>query len=159
LRRHIVAMPAPPEDVEVDWLPGTSMMIRREVFDAGVYFDEEFFLYFEEVDFAREMRRAGFRAYYVADAPIIHIGSVSTGVGDLSRPLPGYWFESRHRYFTKHHGRGYAAACDAAWVLGHQAFLIKQTLLGRSRATRPNLFRDFVRASLRQLRNGKRSEA
>jgi GT2 family glycosyltransferase len=97
LRRYIVSIPDPGEDIEVDWLPGTSMLIRRAVFDAGVYFDEDFFLYFEEVDFARELRRAGFRAYYVANAPIIHIGAVSTGIGDLKRPLPEYWFQSRHR--------------------------------------------------------------
>jgi N-acetylglucosaminyl-diphospho-decaprenol L-rhamnosyltransferase len=159
LRRYIVSMPDPKQDTEVDWLAGTSLLIRRAVFDAGVYFDEKFFLYFEEVDFARELSRAGFRAHNVADAPIIHIGSVSTGVGDMSRPLPKYWFESRHRYFLKHHGRGYTAACDAAWLLGHQAFLVKQTLLGRSRIIRPRLLRDFLRASLRQLREGGRRAA
>ena len=159
LRRYVVSIPDPERDTEVDWLAGTSLMIRRAVFEAGLFFDEKFLLSFEEVDFAREMLRAGFRSYYVADAPIIHIGSVSTGVADMNRRLPAYWFESRHRYFLKHHGPGYTAACDAAWLLGHQAFLIKQTLLRRPRLIRPHLLRDFLRASLRQFREGPRQEA
>jgi GT2 family glycosyltransferase len=129
------------------------MLIRRAVFEAGVYFDEGFFLYFEEVDFARELRRAGFRAYYVANAPISHIGSVSTGLGDPKRRLPDYWFDSRHRYFVKHHGQAYAAACDAAWVVGYPLYLLKRALLRRDDPLRPHFMRDFVRASFRNLRS------
>lgn len=159
LRRYIVAIPDPGRDTPVDWLAGTSLLIRRAVFDAGIYFDESFFLYFEEIDFARELLAAGFRSYYVADAPIVHIGSASTGVGDMNRPLPTYWFDSRHRYFLKHHGRAYTAACDVAWLLGHQTFLIKQMLLRRPPTIRPRLLRDFLAASLRQLRERGHSTA
>jgi GT2 family glycosyltransferase/serine acetyltransferase len=149
LRRHIVAMLPPATDQDVDWLPGTSMLIRRQVFDGGVFFDEGFFLYFEEVDFARELRRAGWRACYVADAPIKHIGSVSTGLAEQSRRLPDYWFDSRHRYFLKHHGRAYTAAADAAWIAGYLVFLLKRATLGRSDVLRRRLLRDFLRSTVR----------
>jgi N-acetylglucosaminyl-diphospho-decaprenol L-rhamnosyltransferase len=151
LRGHMISMPTPTQNLEVDWLPGTSMLIRREVFDRGVFFDEDFFLYFEEVDFARRMRDAGLRAYYVADAPITHIGSVSTGLAEQSRPLPDYWFDSRHRYFLKHHGAAYTAASDAAWVAGHLAFRLKRALLRRPDVLRHRLLRDFIRAGFREL--------
>lgn len=149
LRRHIVAMVPPASDQEVDWLPGTSMLIRRQVFEGGVFFDEGFFLYFEEVDFAREVRQAGWRACYVADAPIKHIGSVSTGLAEQSRRLPDYWFDSRHRYFLKHHGRTYTAAADAAWVAGYLVFLLKRATLGRSDVLRRRMLRDFLRSTVR----------
>jgi len=149
LRRHAVVLPVPPADQEVDWLPGTSMVIRRAVFDRGVYFDEGFFLYFEEVDFARRLRAAGFRAYFVADAPVDHLGSVSTGLGEVERRLPDYWFDSRHRYFRKHHSATYAVAADVGWMLGYAIFRAKRAALGQSGARRPRLLRDFLRASAR----------
>ena len=41
----------------VDWVAGACMIIRREVFDAVGLMDEEYFLYFEEVDFCLQARR------------------------------------------------------------------------------------------------------
>jgi GT2 family glycosyltransferase/serine acetyltransferase len=158
LRESIVALPVPTADLEVDWLPGTSMFIRRAVFDRGVFFDEGFFLYYEEIDFARELRKAGFRAYFVADAPITHIGSVSTGLGE-GRRLPDYWFDSRHRYFLKHHPGAYAAIADAAFVLGHLIFLAKRAALRQRGALPPRLLRDFLRASFRELLRAGRAPA
>ena len=152
LKRYVVSPPVPSSSVEVDWLPGTSMLIRRGVFEAGVFFDEEFFLYYEEVDFARQVWEAGFRAYFVADAPITHIGSYSTGLADMQKPIPLYCYDSRHRYFTKHHGRTYAVACDAAWVLGHMVFRFKNFALRRNEPRRPRLLRDFVITSLKFVR-------
>jgi N-acetylglucosaminyl-diphospho-decaprenol L-rhamnosyltransferase len=154
LRRYMIPMPPPNEDREVDWLPGTSMLIRAAVFEGGTFFDEDFFLYFEEVDFARQLRQGGWRSYFVAGAPITHIGSVSTGLAEQGRRLPDYWFDSRHRYLRKHHSGAYTAAADLAWLAGHLVFLSKRAALGRSYALRRNLMRDFLRASARQLARG-----
>jgi GT2 family glycosyltransferase/serine acetyltransferase len=156
LREHIVAMPVPAADELVDWLPGTSMFIRRAVFEDGLYFDEGFFLYFEEVDFARRLRDAGWRASFVADAPISHVGSVSTGLGERTRRLPDYWFDSRHRYFLKHHSAAYTAAADAAFVLGYLIYLAKRAALRQPEPLRSHLLRDFLRASARELLRGGR---
>ena len=54
---------------------------------------------------ARRLKEAGWKVFYVADAPITHIGSLATGMTDESRRMPRYWFESRRRYLVKHHGR------------------------------------------------------
>lgn len=147
LRRHQVAL-EPDRTGEVDWVPGTSMLVRREVFTTAGLFDEGFFLYFEEVDFARRVKDAGWKVYFVADAGITHIGSLATGMTDASRPMPGYWFQARRRYFVKHHGRLYGAACDAAWLSGHAIYLAKQRLRRRAQTVRPRLWRDFASYSL-----------
>ena len=94
--------------MNVDWLAGASLMIRRQVLDEIGLFDERYFLYFEETDLCLRAQRAGWTSRYVKESRIMHIGSVSTGMKTWKR-MPGYWFDSRLRYFTKNHGAFYAA--------------------------------------------------
>lgn len=150
LRNHQVSL-SPSESCEVDWVSGTSMLVRAGVLQSGILFDEGFFLYFEEVDFARRVRKAGWKVYYVSDASVGHIGSLSTGMTDEARRMPGYWFQARRRYFVKHHGPAYGAACDLAWVCGYAICVAKATLLRRSEVFRPRLWRDFIRYSATNL--------
>jgi GT2 family glycosyltransferase/serine acetyltransferase len=156
LARHVVSLPAPGEHRPIDWVPGTSMLLRRKAIEQVGLFDEDFFLYFEETDFCRRLAAAGWKCFYVADAPITHIGCVSTGMLDQERPMPRYWFDSRHRYFLKHHGRAYTAACDLAWLGGTAVYRAKNRLLKRAVAERPRIVRDFVKASARDLLTARR---
>jgi N-acetylglucosaminyl-diphospho-decaprenol L-rhamnosyltransferase len=151
LRRHRIPMPEPAASCEVDWISGTSMLIRRQVFEQIGPFDEGYFLYFEETDFCYSARRAGWKVYYVADAPVTHLGSVSTGLHDMSCRMPRYWFDSRHRYLLKHHGRAYTALCDGAFVVGTALWRIKERLLHRNSEDRPHLIGDMLASSVRDL--------
>lgn len=150
LRDYTVPV-TPSDSCEVDWVGGASMLFRREVFSSAGFFDEGFFLYFEEVDFARRARQAGWKVYFVANAGIGHIGSLATGMADESRPMPRYWFQARRRYLVKHHGPLYGAACDAAWICGRAVFVAKNKLLGRAVSGRPRFLRDFIRYSVDNL--------
>lgn len=149
LQRWIVALPVPSDHTEVDWVPGTSMLIRREVFEGGVWFDEDFFLYFEEIDFARQLAEAKWQVYYVADAPILHHGSVSTGLADGAKAWPDYYFDSRRRYFAKYHGGSYALLCDGARVLGRAVHRVKCSVKGEQFALRPRMLDGMLGATLR----------
>ncbi len=146
-----VSIPLPDQPTEVEWISGTCLMIRREVVDQIGFFDEGFFLYFEEIDFCRRARRAGWRSYCLPAAKVTHLGSVSTGMNDQSRPIPRYWFESRHRYLQKHHGRPYTLFCDGCWVAGFVILTAKTSLLRRPRSSPPHMLRDFVRNTLTML--------
>lgn len=148
---EVVALPDMSQTVEADWISGTAMLIRRAVVEQIGGFDEGFFLYFEEVDFCRRARRSGWKVYMVADAPITHIGSASTQVEDLGRPLPDYWFDARERYFLKHHGRTYAALADASFLAGVAVRRMARTITRRAREERPGFIGGFLRASLRNL--------
>lgn len=114
-----------------DWVSGASLAIRPALLWEGLRFDEGYFLYYEETDLCRTVRGQGWECWYLPQACVLHISGQSTGITDPQakpRRLPAYWFESRHRYFRKNHGRIYALFADLAWMASHSVFLAKQAL-------------------------------
>ncbi|MEN0054908.1 MAG: glycosyltransferase family 2 protein [Mucilaginibacter sp.] len=58
---------------------GAAMMIRKEAIDKAGLMSENFFLYYEEVDWCEHINRAGYKAWVCTDALIYHKESVSVG--------------------------------------------------------------------------------
>lgn len=79
-------IPQPPLNkggiMDVDWLMGSCLMVRREVFNKVGFFDERFFMYFEDTDLCRRVWRAGFRVVYFPQAQVIH----DHGRGSAEKP-------------------------------------------------------------------------
>ena len=138
------------EAARCSWVPGCSMMVRRDVFEKIGLMDDGFFLYFEETDYCLRSHRAGFECWYVPASMVMHIAGQSTGVTartDQPRRLPDYWFDSRRRYFQKNHGRLYACIADLAWLSSHCLGRFRNWLQRRREPRVPHLLRDFVRHS------------
>jgi len=66
------------ENNVVDVLSGAFMMIKKEVLDQTSGFDEQFFMYAEDIDLSYRIQKAGFSNYYFADTTIIHFKGEST---------------------------------------------------------------------------------
>ena len=148
LRSHVVPLPIPSGTQRVDWLAGASLMMRQDVLDRIGLFDEGFFLYFEETDLCLRAARAGWPTDYVRRSEVSHIGSESTGMKRWSR-VPGYWFDSRWRYFAKNHGRAHALAATLAHVAGGAIWRLRCALSGRDRADPPHFLRDLIAHTVR----------
>jgi GT2 family glycosyltransferase len=89
---------------DVDFAPFCGILIKREVIETVGYLDEGFFLYYEDMDYCRRARQAGYRIRLQPDAHIWH--DVSASTGGQESPLKRYWIaQSSGRYFRKH-GRG-----------------------------------------------------
>ena len=61
-----------PDDEIVEWLSGACLLITREVWAASGGFDDDYFLYWEDVDFSRRVTEAGGRVAVVRTATAIH---------------------------------------------------------------------------------------
>jgi GT2 family glycosyltransferase len=100
----------------VDWVMGAAIVLRREALAEVGLFDEDFFLYSEEVDLQFRLRQAGWEVHYVPDVTVVHHESqFSAGVPE--RRINEMW-RSRHRYWHKHHSG--AGARLAALATGAQ---------------------------------------
>jgi len=60
---------------------GACVLVKREVLEGLGGLDEEYFLYFEDSDFAQRVKKAGYKIYYNGRVSIYHKVSRSTGIG------------------------------------------------------------------------------
>ena len=150
LSRHVGLLTMGDQPERVDWLPGASLLVRRAVFEQVGLMDEGYFLYFEETDFCLAAARAGWQCWYVPASRVMHIAGQSTGIttpGAVPGRRPGYWFESRRRYWIKHHGWLYAATTDLAWIVCHSLWQVRRVMQRKPRTDPPYLLLDFMRNS------------
>ena len=64
--------PADRGAIEVDWVAGMFMLFHSTVFRAMSGFDEAYFLYYEDVDLCRRLRRGSHKVMYVPEAEVLH---------------------------------------------------------------------------------------
>lgn len=143
LKNFKVPLETPEHTCSVDWLAGASLMMRREALDQAGLFDEDFFLYFDEVDLCRRAARTGWRTDFVAESVVTHIGSVSTGMNEWAR-VPGYWFDSRLHYFVKNHGPLYASIATSLHILGGSLDALRCKLKGCNPGKPPHFLRTLA---------------
>ncbi len=104
---------------EVDVLAGAFMMVRKDALDktaptskvptakvgtlevvAG--FDEDFFMYGEDIDLSYRIQKAGYKNYYFADTTIIHFKGESTKRGSLN--YVRMFYQAMSTFVQKHYG-------------------------------------------------------
>ncbi len=104
---------------EVDVLAGAYMMIRRSVLKKVGAFDENFFMYGEDVDLSYRIQKAGYKNYYIADTTLIHFKGESTKRGSLN--YVRLFYNAMSLFVKKHYGGSraglfYASIQFAIWV-------------------------------------------
>ncbi len=87
----------------VDFVLGATMMLKREVIEQTGMFDEGFFMYCEEIDWAWRIRKAGWDVLLVPFAHVTHFGGASSSQV-RAETVQRLW-ESRLRLFDKHYPR------------------------------------------------------
>ncbi len=87
---------------EVDVLAGAFMMIPKKILEKTGGFDEDFFMYGEDIDLSYRIQKAGFQNYYFAESSIIHFKGESTKKGTLN--YVRMFYTAMSVFVKKHYG-------------------------------------------------------
>lgn len=120
------------KEQDVDQLMGAALFVRRKVFEGVGLLDERFFIWFEEVDFCKRAKEAGWGVVYVPSVQVIHHGGASFAQAMTLRKQR-YFTSSMAKYFRKHRG---------AWTLAVLALPMLIGLLAASALSLWNSARD-----------------
>jgi GT2 family glycosyltransferase len=130
----------------VDYVEGACMLVDRARYEAAGCFDEDFFLFFEELDLANRLRAAGWTVDLAADAAAQHeVGASRDLTPDGARPE---LVESTVRYLVKWRGRR-RAKWFVALARGLWQLRVSRGQLSRADRT------SYVRAANRALAAGR----
>jgi N-acetylglucosaminyl-diphospho-decaprenol L-rhamnosyltransferase len=129
----------------VDWLVGAAILMRRAVYESVGGLDERFFMYFEETDWQRRIKEAGWPIWYVPAGRIIHHESAAAGKIVALRYIR--FNASKIAYATRWHGITWGRLLRL-WLL----FLFAleglkeggKWLLGHKRPLRARRLREYV---------------
>lgn len=140
--------------LDVDWVQGSALLARRAVYEQIGGLDTGFVMYFEEQDWCKRTKEAGWRVTYLGTAQVTHHGGKSS---DQIGPRKHIYFQaSKLRYSRKHHGRAFAATLMAFLWLNYAWQLLLEGakgLAGHKRALR----RERVQTYWQVLRSGFRA--
>jgi len=89
------------EKQHVDWVTGAALFSRKETFHEIEGFDENFFLYFEDIDLCKRVRVSGKKVVHFPHFQIIHAGGESMS---SEKKQKEYYYASQDYYFKKHFG-------------------------------------------------------
>jgi len=121
------------DTMPVDWVQGSCLLARRQVYDHIGGLDDGFVMYSEELDWCRRAKNAGWSVVYVGAARIVHHGGQSSAQVPAATHIR--FNQSKLRYFRKYHGRATAQALrlillanfavqivieGVKWLLGHK---------------------------------------
>ena len=98
---------------EVDALAGSCMIVRREVYECIGGFDEDFFMYGEDIDWCHRIKLNGWQVHYAPVTKIVHFKGESTRRSDINRDHAFYG--AMHLFVEKHFKGRYPRATH--WLI------------------------------------------
>jgi hypothetical protein len=131
LHRLVTVQSTGSQTREVDWCQSAALLVRREAAEEIDFLDPDFFVYSDEVDFARRLRYAGWRSVYVPAAVAVHHEQLSSDAVPERRIVE--LARNRDLYMRKHHSASAARAVRwmTAWTYAVRA-LAALALPGRA---------------------------
>ncbi|MEI7890517.1 MAG: O-antigen ligase family protein [bacterium] len=85
-----------------DWISGVAMFIKKNTFDKLCGFDENFFMYFEDVDLCKRIKDMNLFIVMIPNVKVLHLGGKSSTNKSLQKKI---YYESQDYYFKKHFSR------------------------------------------------------
>jgi GT2 family glycosyltransferase len=100
-RRYLMGDLNRSKESRVDWVSGSALLTKREVFETIGLLDERFFMYVEDVDFCLRAKQNGLLTYYFPEVTILHHIGQSTKRKRLRMQVEHH--RSMYRFYSKHY--------------------------------------------------------
>jgi GT2 family glycosyltransferase len=125
---------------EVDAIEGAFMIMPYEVGKKIGWWDEDYFFYGEDIQFCYDIRKLGYKIYYLGDVSIMHIGGAASGIKkktqnittanvEIKRKLQKARFEAMRIFYRKNYEKSYPAIVK--WIMFSGInYMEKKTLAG-----------------------------
>lgn len=108
---------------EIDVLAGAFMLVRREAGEEIGWWDEDYFFYGEDIEFCYQLKKRGWKIYYVPTVSILHYKGISGGIKKASKSITTASTETKKRataarfnamriFYKKHYKQQYP------WLIG-----------------------------------------
>ena len=95
------------KNLQIDWITGCCIVLKTKVIKKAGLMDEDFFAYYEDVDWSLRIKKLGYKLGVVDSSVIFHHGTKSSNnsnfEGNLS-PFVHYLNIRNHIYLIKKHG-------------------------------------------------------
>jgi hypothetical protein len=131
LNHYDVPIPVADKSFEPEWTSFACVLVRREVVQQIGFMDEGYFMYYDDVDYCRRARNAGWKIVYYPEARIVHLrggsGPVKEALKARKRPR-SYLYASRSRYFAKFYGPVGLWMANAMWLLGRSISALRELI-------------------------------
>jgi GT2 family glycosyltransferase len=125
---------------EVDAIEGAFMLMPYEVGEKVGWWDEDYFFYGEDLQFSYDIRKLGYKIYYMGEVSIMHIGGAASGIKkktanitianvETKRKLQNARFDAMKIFYKKNYKKSYPAIVK--WIMFSGVdYLRNKTLAG-----------------------------
>lgn len=105
---------------QVDVIEGAFMMLPKSIGEKIGWFDEDYFFYGEDLQLCFDIRKAGYKIYYVPEVNIIHYSGASSGIKkesqsittaglETKKKVQGWRFDAMRIFYKKNYSHLYPA--------------------------------------------------
>ena len=124
---------------EVDAISGSFMMLKKEVYDKVGGFDEEFFMYGEDLDLCYRIQKTGYKVFYVHTTQIIHYKGESTRRSSLDETK--VFYDAMHLFVKKHFSSSFIVEAILRTAIAVRKIF---AFLGKRKLSLLSTFTDFI---------------
>ena len=131
---------------DFEWTSLGSTLIRRSVFYDIGFLDQNYFMYFEDVDFCRRAHDAGWKMVHWPGARVVHLGGGTSPIVARTaarKRRPSHYYEARARYFDVSYGKRGLFLANCLWTIGRLVSLFSEVVFRREPHSSEREWRDI----------------
>jgi GT2 family glycosyltransferase len=112
-----------------EWTSFACVLIRAETFERVGLLDENYFMYYEDMDYCLRARSSGIDIVNWPYSHVVHLQGRSSDIEASSlsgKKLPDFYYHSRSWYYLKHYGKMGLLFANICWLAGRSVSLMRQ---------------------------------